>query len=290
MYGKIYESTFTGSMVGSGAVVFAVWSYVIAHVKPPGVVELNAALLGPVLGCPVGDVEKALEVLCAPDERSRTPDHEGRRLLREGQFLYRVPTWGHYHAMRNDDERRAYNREAQRKSRSQRAVKHDVNDSQHPSATVSHGQPMQDAVRSTQYTEAPLDAVRGDDSSTAAQRKWAPRPDDVSESVWQDWIAHRKAIKAPFSATALAQTRTEAAKAGMALDQALSTAMASGWRGFRADYVRKLGTKPAEPPRNVTLSAMPKAVLHDPDDPACKCERCYTARLRANGYGEQVKP
>lgn len=244
MYGKIYESTFTGSMVGSGAVVFAVWSYVIAHVKPPGVVELNAALLGPVLGCPVGDVEKALEVLCAPDERSRTPEHEGRRLLREGQFLYRVPTWGHYHAMRNDDERRAYNREAQRRSRSKRAVKHDVNDSQHTSAKVIRRQPMQDAgcrmhyADTVQPPEAPLDAVRGTDSSTAAQRKWAPRPDDVSESVWQDWVDHRKALKALFSATALAQTRTEAGKADLTLEQALSTAMASGWRGFRAEYVR----------------------------------------------------
>lgn len=196
-----------------------------------------------------------------------------------------------YTSQRADEEIAKYHRrvggasKAGRASAERRANERSTDVEQPLNGRATYVQPTknQEPRTSNQVPEAPLDAVRGD-------RPKVECPDDVSAKVWEDWLRHRKSLKVPFSATAMAQTRTEAAKAGMTLEQALSTAMASGWRGFRADYVRKLGTKPAEPPRNVTLSALPKAVLHDPDDPACKCERCYTARLRANGYGEQVKP
>lgn len=113
-YGKIFESMFNGSMVGSGPVVFAVWSYVIAHAKPPGTVELNPVLLAAIIGCEVSSVETAIAHLCAPDPRSRSPEQEGRRLIQEGQFLYSVPTWPKYREMRNEEARREYERNRKR--------------------------------------------------------------------------------------------------------------------------------------------------------------------------------
>jgi len=100
-------------MVGSGAVVFAVWGYVVANTKPPGVVELNARILSSVLGCSVDEIEKALKHLCSPDPRSRGQECDGRRLVEVGPYLFEVPRWSHYRNLRNDEERRAYNREAQ---------------------------------------------------------------------------------------------------------------------------------------------------------------------------------
>lgn len=119
-FGKIFESTYTGSMVGSGPVVFAVWGYVIANTRPPGLVEINPIILGTILGAPVEDIEQAIGYLESPDPKSRTPDEDGRRLIRVGQFLYKVPTWQKYRESRNDDERRAYNAEAARRSRNKR--------------------------------------------------------------------------------------------------------------------------------------------------------------------------
>ncbi len=69
-YGKLFASTFTGSMVGAGPDVFAVWSYVVAHVID-GQVELNHILLSAVLGATPERVAKAIDFLCQPDPRSR---------------------------------------------------------------------------------------------------------------------------------------------------------------------------------------------------------------------------
>lgn len=119
-FGKIFESTFTGSMVGAGPTVFAVWAYVIANTRPPGEVEINPVILAAILGTSVDDIDASLTVLTSPDERSRTKLFDGRRLVKTGEFSYEVPTWLQYRNSRNDEERKAYNREAQRKHREKR--------------------------------------------------------------------------------------------------------------------------------------------------------------------------
>lgn len=117
MYGKFFESAFTGSMVGSGAPVFAVWGYVIAHARPPGMVEINPLVLATMIGCKEEEIERAIDYLTSPDPNSRSDAEDGRRMIKMGAFLYSVPNWQHYQALRNDQERRAYNAEAQRRHR-----------------------------------------------------------------------------------------------------------------------------------------------------------------------------
>ena len=60
MYGKHFASMYEGSLYGSGAVVFAVWGYVIACQVPDrehgSVVTLNARKLADTLGEEVADV------------------------------------------------------------------------------------------------------------------------------------------------------------------------------------------------------------------------------------------
>ena len=121
MYGKFFASTFTGSMFGAGTAVFAVWGYVIANTVDARV-ELNPKLLASILGTTVEAVEQAINELCEPDPLSRNGDAEGRRLQREGQYQYRVTSHEIYRALKNEEDRRAYNRDKQRKSRAKHAV------------------------------------------------------------------------------------------------------------------------------------------------------------------------
>lgn len=123
MYGKHFESMYTGSMFGIGPVVFAVWGYVISHTKQDAFVELNPDLLGAILGCESEQVAGALEQLSSPDPKSRSKAEGGRRLIKEGQYIYRVVNYLAYREMRNDEERRTYNREKQRQSRARRQNK-----------------------------------------------------------------------------------------------------------------------------------------------------------------------
>lgn len=91
MFGRHYESMYTGSLVGSGSVVFAVWGYIIAHMKPPEFdVELNPKLLAFILGESNDKVLDAITKLCSPDPQSRTKIEDGKRLLKKGEYLYHV--------------------------------------------------------------------------------------------------------------------------------------------------------------------------------------------------------
>lgn len=131
MYGKFFASTFTGSMFGAGPDVFALWGYIIATAVE-GVVEINPSFVAAVLGATPERISAALSVLCNPDSASRSAAEDGRRLVHEGAYQYRVVNHAHYRAIRNEEDRRAYNRDAKRRERERKAtdVKPDVNDSQ----------------------------------------------------------------------------------------------------------------------------------------------------------------
>lgn len=121
MYGKFFASAFTGSMMGAGPEVFAVWAYVIAHTHGSQV-ELNPKLLSALIGTSPEAIQGAIDYLCAPDPNSRSKVEDGKRLVREGEFAYRVPNYEAYRAVRDEDDRRAYNRQKQAESRARRRV------------------------------------------------------------------------------------------------------------------------------------------------------------------------
>ncbi len=141
MYGKIFASTFTGSMFGRGPVMFSVWAFVLAHTDQTGTVELNPRLVASSLGAELNEVELAIQELCRPDESSRNPADDGRRLLREGQFTYRVVSHAIYQRIRTQDDRREYNRQKQAESRARKKEQMstlDKVDSQQKSALSAH--------------------------------------------------------------------------------------------------------------------------------------------------------
>lgn len=119
MYGKHFASMYKGSMVGAGAPVFAVMGYVVSNMVPDKEVgyqvELNPILLGTILGEKVEVIEKAIAFLCKPDVKSRSKDDYGRRLVRLGEFDYRVVNGVKYAMIVNEELRREQNRIRQRR-------------------------------------------------------------------------------------------------------------------------------------------------------------------------------
>ena len=63
-------------------------------------------------------------------------------------------------------------------------------------------------------------------------------PPDVDETVWLDFVALRKQKKAAVTLTAINNIRSEAAKAGIGLTEALAMCCARGWVGFKAEWVK----------------------------------------------------
>lgn len=65
------------------------------------------------------------------------------------------------------------------------------------------------------------------------------KPDNVSENVWDDFIALRKVKKAPVTQTVIEGIAKEAIKLGWSLERAMQEMCTQGWQGFKADWVHK---------------------------------------------------
>lgn len=137
---------YTGSMVGLGAEYFAVWGYVISHMRPDkeigAQVEINPKLLSVMLGEPEEAIERVVKHFCLPDPKSRTPDEQGRKLVQMGPFDFRVVNGKKYIEIRDEEERRKANRDRQAKFREEHKKKEAGKRSAKSSPTAYESQAM----------------------------------------------------------------------------------------------------------------------------------------------------
>lgn len=90
--------------------------------------------------------------------------------------------------------------------------------------------------------------------SEPSKNNIARKPDGVSDVVWADFSALRKAKRAPLTETALASITREASAAGWSLEAALSECSARGWQAFKASWVKEApnGNGNSRPQRSTT--------------------------------------
>lgn len=79
---------------------------------------------------------------------------------------------------------------------------------------------------------------QGVEKPRASRSAPPPKPDDVSDQVWSDWCALRKAKRANVSATVLSEARVEAGKAGVSLERFLTVWCARGSQGLEASWLK----------------------------------------------------
>lgn len=75
-------------------------------------------------------------------------------------------------------------------------------------------------------------------------------PAGVDPQTWADWLALRKAKKAPVTGTVLKSATAEASKAGLSLEQFLAVWCARGSQGLQADWLKpneRAGPLPTKP-------------------------------------------
>lgn len=112
MYGKLSPSMYSGSMVGAGAMAFALMPYCIANARPDEncTVDLHPQILASIFGESKERVEEAIRYLCSPDPNSRSQVCEGRRLIHvgPGPFRYKVVNLQKYRDDATSEVRREY--------------------------------------------------------------------------------------------------------------------------------------------------------------------------------------
>lgn len=76
-------------------------------------------------------------------------------------------------------------------------------------------------------------------TSKPSRTKIIPMPEGVSDSVWQEFIAHRKSKKARVTQLVIDGIEKEARIAGWSLEDALKETIVRNWQSFKADWVKK---------------------------------------------------
>lgn len=235
MYGKLFQSTYTGSMVGSGAVVFAVWGYVIANCRD-SIIELNAPLLAASIGCTTAEIEAAIEYLCKPDPNSRNSKEEGRRLIKLSAFSYHVTTYSEYQNIRDDEDRREYFRNYMRKYR----ASNDVN------VNVKPGKPP------STHLDSDLD-LEAEEQRKKKARSALVLPEWLPSETWKAWCDYRNTRKGWTAKAKELSLRTLTKLHGQGFDPAavIEKSIECGWTGLFP-----LGGNNANGSRNRKLSAV----------------------------------
>jgi len=95
--------------------------------------------------------------------------------------------------------------------------------------------------------------------ASAARTLFVEKPETVSQSVWDDFLKHRRAKGSPLTQTALDGIKREADKAGWTVEGALSEICSRGWTGFKADWVAEPATTAGK------WGQAPAAPVFDPD-------------------------
>jgi uncharacterized protein YdaU (DUF1376 family) len=88
--------------------------------------------------------------------------------------------------------------------------------------------------------QTPVEKERGRACAPAASPRppKVPKPEQVDAEVWADWLALRKAKRAPVTATVLKGAIAEAGKAGMPLEAFLRVWCRRGSQGLEAAWLR----------------------------------------------------
>ncbi len=84
-------------------------------------------------------------------------------------------------------------------------------------------------------------------SEVATRKRATSRPGDVEEQTWSDWLALRKAKRAPVTDTVVEEARKEAGLAGLTLDAFLRVWCVRGSQGLRADWLKPAELQAARP-------------------------------------------
>jgi hypothetical protein len=136
VYVKMFKSIFDGSLYGQfePTVVFMA---MLVIAEREGIVDMTIPAIAARCGYPEDIVRRGIAELEKPDPQSRTPDEEGRRIIRLEEtrdWGWRITNYEKYEKIRSAEERREYFKLKKREQRAKASTEsvHTVHQSPPP--------------------------------------------------------------------------------------------------------------------------------------------------------------
>ena len=211
VYTKLYRSIFDGSLYGQFEPL-TTFMAMLALANQHGEVDASPERIAGSLGCKLEFVLRGIESLEAPDKRSRTPDEDGRRIVRLNNedgaprpFGWRIVNYGKYRAIRSEEERRLYKRQWDRTKRSRNPTNPTESDSSDRKRTQAEAEAeaLKERAGGARGSRLPSDWTPPEDLKTWAGKErpdldfdrtlakfhdyWASKPGQAGRKL--DWSA-----------------------------------------------------------------------------------------------------
>lgn len=162
MYGKIFDSMYDGTIAEDWRALIT-FQQMIVLCDADGVIDMTPGSISRRTGIPIEHIKAGIDILENPDPYSRTPDQEGRRIVR----LDEHKAWGwflvnhqKYKSLQDSDEVRRLNRERKARQRERQKNAESIVTNSHAmsrSVTVGHG--------SSRHTDTDTDTNKKIDTS-----------------------------------------------------------------------------------------------------------------------------
>lgn len=134
-------------------------------------------------------------------------------------------TFLHFHSDKNDTQLSQYSVNTQSD-----IYTNEKNDS------LKNSEPVEDELPLVEASEV-VETIPAS-SKPKKSKTSVVKPDDVSDDLWADFLAHRKQKKAIVSERVINTIRNEAKIAGWTLEEALDEVILRDWRGFKAEWIK----------------------------------------------------
>lgn len=123
MYVKVFSQIFDSSIADDYRVRH-LFEDMLKLANAEGVVDMTQEAISRRTGIPIEEVNTGITKLLAPDPKSRTPDHDGRRLVlldEHRDWGYRIVNYAKYRSITNEQSRREQCRRAMKRHRAKKA-------------------------------------------------------------------------------------------------------------------------------------------------------------------------
>lgn len=245
-YTKLFASITASTVWQEPAGTRLVWITMLAMSDQHGAVYASVPGLARIANVPLDETIAALATLSAPDQWSRTPDHDGRRIapLDGG---WRLLNHGKYRAIRSAEERREYWRDYKAKKRA--------------GLSAECPQVSTTSTEVTPPTPTPTPDKKQKQKQKQKQPPAAPvgvfvTPDWVPKEAWAGFEASRRKLRHPMTIRAaslvcmeLDRLRAQGHDPAAVLDQSTR----NGWRDVFP--LRDSGGARAGPAKPKTVAA-----------------------------------
>lgn len=182
MYCKLFASLYQGTLRGKSHEIL-VFTNMLAHADSEGCVDKHFRAIADEVGLTVDEVKAAIAQLESPDPESRSPENEGRRIVRINDHRawgWQLVNYAKYREIRNDADRREANRIAQAKWRERqkqkKSSKQDVMERNDESSASANGE-GEEQEKGKEQGKEPIFRLE-------PVLSWSPSPEQAEVSSW----------------------------------------------------------------------------------------------------------